>query len=34
MVEIVEAFAPRAFRRPLHDGELEAYARLAEADSG
>ena len=29
VVEIVEAFAPRAFRRPLHDGELEAYARLA-----
>ncbi len=30
VVEIVEAFAPRAFRRPLHDGELEAYTSLAE----
>ena len=29
VVEIVEAFATRAFRRPLHDGELEAYAGLA-----
>ena len=30
VVEIVAAFAPRAFRRPLEDGELEAYASLAE----
>ena len=29
VVEIVEAFATRAFRRPLNDGELEAYASLA-----
>ena len=29
VVEIVEVFATRAFRRPLHDGELEAYAGLA-----
>ena len=29
VVDIVAAFAPRAFRRPLHDGELEAYAGLA-----
>ena len=30
VVDIVAAFAPRAFRRPLEDGELEAYASLAE----
>ena len=29
IVDIVAAFAPRAFRRPLQDGELEAYAGLA-----
>ncbi len=29
IVEIVAEFAPRAFRRPLVDGELEAYAGLA-----
>ena len=29
VVEIVERFAPRAFRRPLDPGELEAYASLA-----
>ena len=29
VVEIVDTFARRAFRRPLHDGELEAYAGLA-----
>lgn len=29
IVEIVSAFAPRAFRRPLKDGEAEAYASLA-----
>ena len=29
VVEVVESFAPRAFRRPLEDGELEAYASLA-----
>ena len=28
--DIVAAVAPRAFRRPLEDGELEAYASLAE----
>jgi len=27
--EIVASFAPRAFRRPVDDGELEAYASLA-----
>ena len=30
LVDIVAAFAPRAFRRPLYDGELEAYTSLAE----
>ena len=30
VVDVVAAFAPRAFRRPLEDGELEAYASLAE----
>ena len=30
VVDIVAAFGPRAFRRPLHEGELEAYASLAE----
>ena len=30
VLEIVERFAPRAFRRPLAEGELEAYASLAE----
>ncbi len=30
VVDVVAAFAPRAFRRPLADGELEAYASLAE----
>ncbi len=30
VVEIVERFATRAFRRPLEAGELEAYAGLAE----
>ena len=30
VVDAVAAFAPRAFRRPLEDGELEAYASLAE----
>ena len=30
VLDIVAAFAPRAFRRPLEDGELEAYASLAE----
>ena len=29
VVDAVEAFAPRAFRRPLAEGELEAYAGLA-----
>jgi len=29
IVEIVAEFAPRAFRRPLAEGELEAYASLA-----
>ncbi|MDA1094911.1 MAG: DUF1592 domain-containing protein [Acidobacteria bacterium] len=29
--DIVERFATRAFRRPLHDGELETYTSLAEA---
>ena len=29
VVEIVETFATRAFRRPLHDGELETYTSLA-----
>ena len=29
IVDIVAAFAPRAFRRPLREGELEAYAGLA-----
>ena len=29
MVEIVAAFAPRAFRRPLSDDELEPYTSLA-----
>jgi hypothetical protein len=28
--EIVEAFVERAFRRPIEEGELEAYASLAE----
>ena len=28
LVDIVAAFAPRAFRRPLEDGELDAYASL------
>ena len=31
VVEVVERFATRAFRRPLQQGELEAYASLAEA---
>ena len=31
VVDIVAAFAPRAFRRPLYDGELEAYTSLAES---
>ena len=30
VVDVVAQFAPRAFRRPLEDGELEAYASLAE----
>ena len=30
VVDIVARFAPRAFRRPLEEGELEAYASLAE----
>ena len=30
VVDVVARFAPRAFRRPLEDGELEAYASLAE----
>ena len=30
VVDVVARFAPRAFRRPLADGELEAYASLAE----
>ncbi len=30
VLDIVQAFATRAFRRPLKDGEAEAYARLAE----
>ena len=30
VVEIVDRFARRAFRRPLAEGELEAYASLAE----
>ena len=30
VVDVVAAFAPRAFRRPLEDGELEAYASLAQ----
>ncbi len=29
VVDTVTAFAPRAFRRPLSDGEIEAYASLA-----
>ena len=29
VVDIVAGFAPRAFRRPLTDGELDAYASLA-----
>jgi len=29
ILEIVESFAVRAFRRPLEDGELEGYASLA-----
>jgi hypothetical protein len=29
VVEIVESFATKAFRRPFEDGELEAYASLA-----
>ncbi len=29
VVDVVAAFAPRAFRRPLTEGELEAYASLA-----
>ncbi|MEE2778469.1 MAG: DUF1592 domain-containing protein, partial [Acidobacteriota bacterium] len=29
VAEVVANFAPRAFRRPLDDGELEAYASLA-----
>lgn len=29
IVDIVAALAPRAFRRPLDDGELDAYASLA-----
>lgn len=28
LVDIVAAFAPRAFRRPLEDGELDAYVNL------
>ena len=31
VVEIVDTFATRAFRRPLHDGELEAYTSLAKS---
>ena len=30
VVDVVASFAPRAFRRPLEAGELEAYASLAE----
>ena len=30
VVDVVARFAPRAFRRPLEEGELEAYASLAE----
>ena len=30
VLDIVAAFAPKAFRRPLAPGEAEAYARLAE----
>ena len=30
VVDAVAGFAPRAFRRPLSEGELEAYASLAE----
>ena len=30
VVDVVAAFAPRAFRRPLTDDEVEAYASLAE----
>ncbi len=30
VVDVVARFAPRAFRRPLVEGELEAYASLAE----
>ncbi len=30
VVDVVARFAPRAFRRPLAEGELEAYASLAE----
>ena len=30
VVDVVGAFAPRAFRRPLEEGELEAYASLAQ----
>ncbi len=29
VVDVVARFAPRAFRRPLEEGELEAYASLA-----
>ena len=30
VVDVVTEFAPRAFRRPLSEGELEAYASLAQ----
>ena len=30
ILDIVRGFATRAFRRPLHDGEAEAFARLAQ----
>ena len=30
VVDVVAAFAPRAFRRPLEEGELQAYASLAQ----
>ena len=30
VVDVVAAFAPRAFRRPLEESELEAYASLAQ----
>ena len=30
VVDVVARFAPRAFRRPLEEGELQAYASLAE----